>query len=232
MSSDEELPPETIEMIGELFADFFGDADVNRVTLAVSDAEAAAGVTREVTVRRRVCCTTCDGRGGATEHADACGACAGKGQLVQQHGAMTHSTMCPACQGIGRIARDPCAACRGSGTQVTPGTIEIIVPAGTSHGEILRIPGAGALDRGGQPAPIAVYVLVGDRPDPRAIATEEQGAMLEGMLQEVGFGAGQVQPSVPMARIHQPRPAKFWLATLGLVMLALLAVAMWRVLRA
>ena len=63
----------------DLFGEFFGMAaggDV-RVDLAISDEEAVSGVTRDVAIKRRVTCVTCDGGGGATpsERREPCKPC-------------------------------------------------------------------------------------------------------------------------------------------------------------
>jgi DnaJ-class molecular chaperone len=85
---DRKLPPEAVTDLDSLFADMFGakgtGASLADLTaeLAISDEEAASGVTKEVAVTRQRPCPPCGGRGTGSPTADRrpCEACGGQGQ--------------------------------------------------------------------------------------------------------------------------------------------------------
>ena len=124
--------------------------------------EAAHGVTKSIPITRHVHCDTCDGKGlkdGAQPKV--CGTCAGRGQVVQQHGFMRIATTCPACRGEGRsVAReDRCGDCSGSGLQREQGEIKATIPAGIDSGTRIRYTGKGEAGDAGAP-PGDLYVVI------------------------------------------------------------------------
>jgi len=171
--------------IGDIFSafsDIFGDvfrggggggprgpgrgADIE-TRLAISFAEAAVGVTKEVKIRRRAPCGSCRGSGaqpGSTP--EVCQQCGGRGQVMHSQGFLMISTTCPICRGEGRIVRTPCSECQGTGIDHQEDTLQIAIPAGVDDGSTLRLMGRGeAAARGGRPGNL--YVILRVEADPR-----------------------------------------------------------------
>jgi len=185
--------------IGDIFSafsDIFGDvfrggggqrgpgrgADIE-TRLAISFAEAAVGVTKEVKIRRRAPCGSCRGSGaqpGSTP--EVCQQCGGRGQVMHSQGFLMISTTCPICRGEGRIVRTPCSECQGTGIDHQEDTLQIAIPAGVDDGSTLRLMGRGeAAARGGRPGNL--YVILRVEADPRF---ERDGADLHTEI-EVSF---------------------------------------------
>jgi molecular chaperone DnaJ len=176
------------------FSDIFGDifgrqqggrrgpargADIE-TRVAITLAEAATGVAKEVKVVRRTACTTCQGSGAAPgSQPETCRQCGGRGQVMHSQGFLMISSTCPICRGQGRIVRTPCPACEGGGVERAEDTLTINVPAGVEDGSTLRLMGRGeAAPRGGQPGHL--YVVLRVEPDPRF---ERDGADLHTEVQ-------------------------------------------------
>ncbi len=141
-----------------------------RVEVGITLEEAARGVAREVSVRRREPCPTCHGSGAAPGSRPAtCPECHGTGQVrrVQRTflGSFINIVTCPRCEGTGKIVRTPCPACQGSGMTYVTRHLSVQVPAGIEHGMSLRLSGEGEPgERGGPPGNL--YVTVKVKPHP------------------------------------------------------------------
>ena len=61
----------------------------------------------------------------------------------------------------------PCLTCDGVGTVTKPHTLSVVVPAGVTHSQTLRLPEAGSPTKDGKTGHVYVHLLVGGRPDPR-----------------------------------------------------------------
>ena len=126
-------------------------ADVQSEVL-LSLEEAAKGVKKEITFRRRVQCTTCSGAGAAAgSKAQKCSRCNGHGQVVQSAGILRMQTTCPSCRGSGQVITDPCSDCRGSGLQSEKVTLAVDIPAGVDDGMRVRVPDEGEASPDGGP---------------------------------------------------------------------------------
>lgn len=161
---------------GDIFGDMFRGAGMGRAPSRGSDiearleltfAEAAAGVTKEIKVRRRAPCAACRGTGAAPgSQPERCPQCGGRGQVMHSQGFLMISTTCPACHGEGQVVRQPCTTCRGSGIDHQEDTLKIVVPGGVEDGSTLRLVGRGeAAPRGGRAGNL--YVVLSVQPDPR-----------------------------------------------------------------
>lgn len=162
----------------DIFGDVFGGArrggprepargtDIEaRLTLTLL--EAATGVAKQVKVRRRVLCETCDGSGAAPgSQPETCRQCGGRGQVMHSQGFLMISTTCPICRGEGKVIRKPCPTCDGNGIQYREESLQIAVPAGVEDGSTLRLVGRGEVPaRGGRPGNL--YVVLRVEKDPR-----------------------------------------------------------------
>ena len=169
--------------IGDIFSafsDIFGDvfrggggprapgrgADIE-TRLAISFAEAAVGVTKEIKIRRRAPCGSCRGSGAQPGSSpETCQQCGGRGQVMHSQGFLMISTTCPICRGEGRIVRTPCTECQGTGIDHQEDTLQIAIPAGVDDSSTLRLMGRGeAAARGGRPGNL--YVILRVEADPR-----------------------------------------------------------------
>ncbi len=143
------------------------------VQAGVSLAEAALGRRAEVAFDAVGVCETCRGNGAKPgTPIETCGRCGGSGQLRTTartpFGQVVRAAACDACGGDGRIAREPCATCRGRGRTVDRRTVEVDVPAGIADGQRIRVSGRGhAGERGGPPGDL--YVLIRVAEDPRFV---------------------------------------------------------------
>lgn len=136
------------------------------VALELSFEEAVFGVTREVSVRLPVTCSSCSGTGAAPGTTPTvCANCGGTGELrrVRQSilGQMVTASPCGRCRGTGQVISTACSACRGEGRRTEERTSSVEVPAGVDEGSTLRLSGRGAAGtRGGPPGDLYVHLKV------------------------------------------------------------------------
>lgn len=174
--------------ISDLFSAFFGDdllggggggrggrrnqrgADIG-VEVAIDLAEAATGLSTEVTFDVAVSCATCSGSGAKPGTApQTCGTCRGAGRV--QHvtrsplGEFVRTGTCPTCNGAGQRIDDPCETCKGDGRAVQEKTLRVDIPEGIHDGQRIRITGEGHAAAGGGGAG-DVYVRIHVREDER-----------------------------------------------------------------
>ncbi len=138
------------------------------IRLDLDLADAAFGVSRELTVDTAVTCTQCRGAGttAGTEPVS-CMSCGGQGEVqsVQRSflGQVMTSRPCSACGGFGTVIQHPCAGCGGDGRVRSRRTITVKVPAGVEDGMRIRLTGQGEVGPGGG-LPGDLYVEVHERP--------------------------------------------------------------------
>lgn len=140
------------------------------VRVTVSLAEAAWGVTRELTLNTAVVCGTCTGTGcAAGTNRVPCSMCRGRGevQTVQTSllGQVRTTRPCPQCQGYGDVLAQPCADCGGDGRVRSRRTVTVTIPAGVSEGVRLHLAGQGECGPGGGPNG-DLYVEIDEQPHP------------------------------------------------------------------
>lgn len=162
---------------GGMFGDLFGGgrggaggarrrrvrrgADIRcNVTLTLE--EAARGVQKDISFRRRVRCETCDGSGAAPGSSPTtCNTCGGHGQVIQSAGILRVQTGCPDCHGTGQTIGQPCSDCRGHGLQNKKAELTVTIPAGVDDGMRVRVTGEGeASPDGGPVGDCYVFVTV------------------------------------------------------------------------
>jgi molecular chaperone DnaJ len=169
------------DLFGEMFGfgDLFGGAGGRggrrsraqrgadlREDLSISFENAAFGVEKEVSVRRRELCDACHGSGAAGGKAPSqCRQCNGHGQVRYQQGFFSVARTCPVCQGTGTIAENPCAKCKGQRVQSRLHTLQVKVPAGVEDGTRILYTGHGdaGLD-GGAAGDVYVVLHVSEHP--------------------------------------------------------------------
>ena len=126
-------------------------ADIRcNVTLTLE--EAARGVSKDISFRRRVPCETCSGSGAAPgSKPTTCNTCGGRGQVIQSAGILRVQTTCPTCHGGGQQISEPCGDCRGSGLQNKKAELTVEIPAGVEDGMRVRVQGEGEASPDGGP---------------------------------------------------------------------------------
>lgn len=158
---------------GGMFGDLFGGrgggrrrrvrrgADI-RCDVTLSLEEAARGVQKNVSFRRRTRCETCEGSGAAPgSQPEKCDTCGGRGQVIQSAGILRVQTACPRCQGTGSQISQPCTSCRGSGLQNEKAELSVEIPAGVDDGMRVRLEGEGeASPDGGPPGDCYCFITV------------------------------------------------------------------------
>lgn len=100
----------------------------------------------DVPFTRRDVCNTCEGSGAkAGTKPIKCPTCAGSGQVAQAGlgGMFRMVTTCPNCRGRGQVITEFCQECRGAGRVPKRRNLNVKIPAGISHGQVIRISGEG-----------------------------------------------------------------------------------------
>lgn len=164
------------DLFGGMFGDMFGGrggsrgggrrrarrgADI-RCNLTLTLEEAARGVEKDLSFRRRVKCETCEGSGAEPGSQPVqCATCGGVGQVIQSAGILRVQTACPDCGGAGKRIGSPCGDCRGTGLQNKKAELNVTIPAGVDDGMRVRVGGEGeASPDGGPVGDCYVFVTV------------------------------------------------------------------------
>ena len=155
---------------GSSFESFFGGGQggggfvqqgaSKKTTITISFAEAAQGVTKELSISSAVECDTCHGSGAKTPSDIAnCTTCGGHGQVHQSRGFFSMTTTCPSCHGSGKVITNPCPKCHGAGRERKKQNVKVPIPAGVDDGMRLKMSGYGDAGEGGGP-PGDLYVFI------------------------------------------------------------------------
>ena len=105
-------------------------------------------------------CRFCSGQG--FEQATAsleCPTCGGSGRSTVSKGIIRLRVDCPTCGGSGKSLRYTCASCDGSGQDESMSELEIIVPASSPQGTVIRLVGKANPGFGGAPAGDLIITL-------------------------------------------------------------------------
>ena len=136
------------------------------VILNIDFKEAIFGVNREISLKKTVSCSNCQGTGAEPGvGSETCSTCRGSGRVIKMQrtilGNVQVQATCAACHGEGKIVKEKCKSCRGSGVVNEIASLNIKIPAGIDNGETLRFPGQGeAVAKGGQAGDLYVKVRV------------------------------------------------------------------------
>ena len=152
---------------GDIFGDIFGFGGRGgnrgrqgpvaghdlRYDLNISFYEAVFGAEKEVEIRKKDTCETCEGTGTRPGHQpETCRTCKGMGQVLQAQGPFRIQTPCPHCHGQGKVITEPCDDCRGEGLVAQTRKVKLNIPAGVDSGARMRLTGKGEGGRRGGPA--------------------------------------------------------------------------------
>ncbi len=162
--------------IGDIFGVFFGGAGMRQnrgrdisIDIELSFHESIFGTERRVLISKMGVCDTCTGSGAQKGTGlTSCSACNGKGEIRESRnsllGSFSSSRICPRCHGKGQMPEKPCEKCQGSGIAKRQEEIHIVVPAGVSDGEMIRMPSRGEVAAGGLAGDL--YVKLHVKQDP------------------------------------------------------------------
>jgi molecular chaperone DnaJ len=138
------------------------------VEVEIPLAEAATGVTVDVTYELVDTCERCRGNGAEPgTPIETCPTCGGAGRVRAvtrtAFGQLVREQACDTCGGDGRIPSEPCAECGGRGRRAVRKTLQVDVPAGIADEQRIRLSGRGhAGERGGPPGDLYVVVRVAE----------------------------------------------------------------------
>jgi molecular chaperone DnaJ len=160
---------------GGIFESFFGGgarADDRqrgsdlRYDMQITLEEAAAGVEKEIEVRKLDLCDQCGGSGAEPNSRSInCPTCGGRGQVISARGFFQVSQTCPRCRGVGQIIEKPCRKCEGEGRVEATSRIKLKIPAGIGNGSRLRSSQNGEAGiRGGPPGDLYVVLHIREHP--------------------------------------------------------------------
>lgn len=153
---------------GGIFEEFFGGGSRTgprqgndmRYDLEITLEEAASGVEKELSYRRKVSCKSCGGSGAEPGSSPiTCGTCGGAGRVVSSRGFFQVQQICPTCHGSGTVVETPCGSCRGSGVTIETSRLKVRIPAGVDTGSKLRSAGGGEVGPHGGPSGDLYIVL-------------------------------------------------------------------------
>jgi len=149
--------------LGDIFGEFFGGGGFSAgqrrgrdisIDIELAFRESIFGTERNVLIAKVGVCDTCGGSGAKKgTKMNTCSGCNGKGEVRETRnslfGSFTTTRQCPKCHGRGQVPESPCEVCRGEGVARRQEEIQIVVPAGVSDGEMIRMPGRGEAASGG-----------------------------------------------------------------------------------
>ncbi len=148
--------------LGDIFGDFFGGAQRGRIKrgrdismdLEIPFAESIFGTERKVLISKTMTCPECLGKGGKPgTKMKKCDPCNGQGKVHDAKKTMfgTFSTVreCSSCLGKGEVPTEKCGKCYGAGAMKGQEEIKIVIPAGISNGEVIRMSTKGEAMPGG-----------------------------------------------------------------------------------
>ena len=153
--------------LGDIFGEFFsarggsasGGGDRRRgrdisVDIELPFREAIFGTERRMLIAKMSVCGACDGTGAKKgTKRTTCSSCNGKGNIRESRntffGNFTTTRTCPHCLGRGEVPEHQCDICKGQGVAKREEEVHVVIPAGVSDGEMIRMPGRGEAAAGG-----------------------------------------------------------------------------------
>jgi len=125
--------------------------------LKISFEESYRGATRNLRIVLDKTCFNCKKK---------CPQCHGRGQIQHQMGPMVINQPCGMCQGEGGIAQGACSLCQGGRKKETL-NLELKIPAGVEHGNVMTGHGLGEQPRnpGEEPGDILFHIKVDQHPE-------------------------------------------------------------------
>ncbi|MCI5839090.1 MAG: molecular chaperone DnaJ [Peptoniphilaceae bacterium] len=121
--------------------------DIQQV-IKLSFRESAFGVSKEIQIRRKEKCKTCDGSGVEPgSEKVVCDKCHGTGRITQTSntpfGSFSQTTTCDKCHGTGEIIKEKCHTCHGTGFVMKSKTVNVDIPSGVENNSVIKMSGLG-----------------------------------------------------------------------------------------
>ena len=122
-------------------------ADIS-IDIEMSLEDTVRGFEKTFELKKYITCQVCGGEGNkpGTKWVK-CSVCEGKGRVQELQrsflGTFTRVGICGACKGEGKKPEEICSACQGEGRRLGSEKITATIPAGVSHGKMLKIEGRG-----------------------------------------------------------------------------------------
>jgi molecular chaperone DnaJ len=160
---------------GSGFSDIFGGGGGSRsrgrargsdlkIRLPLTLEEIAAGVTKNMKVKRFEACPDCSGTGALDKASKTnCTVCHGRGEVQQvsrsMFGQFVNIQPCSNCDGTGEVIARPCHTCHGDGRVRKESVVSAKIPAGVHAGNYMTLKGEGnSARRGGQQGDLIVLI--------------------------------------------------------------------------
>ncbi len=160
--------------LGDIFGEFFGGGRKRartqrgrdlQVEVQLTFKESIFGVEKPVQVKRTAICKTCSGSGAkpGTE-LKTCSKCNGHGTIRDMQrtifGSVATTRTCDICGGAGKIPEQQCQTCKGAGVTKDTATLNVVIPPGVQHGEMLRLGSMGEAVKNGETGDLYIQVSV------------------------------------------------------------------------
>ena len=163
--------------LGDIFGEFFGfgkspskketrkGTDIE-IDFEINLEETLKEIRKKINLSRFVVCARCKGKGAEPgTSAKECFTCRGAGQVQQMKrtifGSVVRMATCPECGGEGSKPEKPCNVCKGEGRIKEAEEIDIIIPAGVDHGQVIRFSGKGNIGKkGGKAGDLYARILM------------------------------------------------------------------------
>lgn len=119
-----------------------------RITIKMTLADIASGVSKTLKIPTFVKCQHCNGTGAKDGTSfTTCPTCHGSGTVLRQQqtlfGIQQSQTVCPTCEGEGKVIQDKCSYCAGEGVVRESREVSFQIPAGVQDGMVLTVKGKG-----------------------------------------------------------------------------------------
>lgn len=165
--------------LGDIFGDVFGGAfgggfgggqrtrrgrDISlEITLPFE--EAVFGTERNILLSKVGTCKTCTGSGAAVgSKTKVCTTCNGQGKVHDTKrtfmGTIQTVKNCDVCHSTGKVPEEKCHDCRGAGVHSMKEDVHVVIPAGISNGEMIRLSQMGEAVTGGTPGDLYIKVSI------------------------------------------------------------------------
>ncbi|MFA6306332.1 MAG: molecular chaperone DnaJ [Patescibacteria group bacterium] len=175
-----------------------------QVLLAINFNEAVFGVEKEISLKKTVKCSKCQGEGREPgSEVITCKTCGGKGRVIRVQrtilGNMQVQMACEDCGGEGKSFKEKCSACRGAGLVQEIVNLKVKIPAGIDNNETIRLSGQGeAAAKGGQAGDL--YLKIRVNPDRRF---QRDGANIKSRA-EIGFSQAALGDKIEIVTVDGP----------------------------
>lgn len=161
------------EDLGDIFGNFFGGGRSQQssrgsdleteVTLEFE--EAVFGAEKDLDLNKEINCDKCHGSGAEPgSKIDTCKTCNGSGRVTRMQqtilGNFQSQATCPDCHGKGKKPEKACSKCQGKGHVRGHEKIKVIIPAGISDGQSVKLTGKGEMGENNNAGDLYIRVRV------------------------------------------------------------------------